>query len=393
MPLNGIRVLDLTRLVAGNMMSLQFADLGADVIKVERPGIGDPLRAWRGGGLDLWWREYGRNKRSIALDFHDAGHRVALDALIDRADILCENFIPGELAKWDLAHEALLARNPGLVIVSISGWGQTGPYARRPGFGTLVEAMSGFAAMTGFPDRPPTLPPIPIADMVAGLYSAFAALAALRHRDATGQGQVIDVSLLEPLFSTLGPIAAAYTLTQKVPSRRGNRSPNNAPRNSYLTRDGKWVVISVSTPAMAEKFLRVFGLGALLQDPRFATHEARVENGDTIDAIVANKLNEYTLAELMTLFEREGLAGAPIYDIAQLLDDPHVMARGVVEQVLDPDIGAYPMHAVVPRFSATPGRIRSVGPRIGQHTAEILAELGLAPHADRDALAERSASC
>lgn len=392
MPLTGIRVLDLTRLVAGNMMSLQFADLGADVVKVERPGIGDPLRSWRSGGYDLWWREYGRNKRSIALDFQEADHRAALSALVDRADILCENFIPGELAKWGLPHESLLARNPRLVIVSITGWGQTGPYAKRPGFGTLVEAMSGLAAMTGFPDRPPTLPPIPIADMVAGLYSAFAALAALRHRDRTGQGQVIDISLLEPLFSALGPIAAAYTLTGKIPQRRGNRSPNNAPRNSYLTRDGKWVVISVSTPAMAEKFLKVFGLGALLDDPRFSTHEARVENGDAIDAIVAAKLGEYALAELMALFEREGLAGAPIYDIAQLLDDPHVNARGVVEPVSDPEIGIYPMHAVVPRFSITPGRIRHVGPKLGAHTEEVLAELAI-PDEGREILAARRKSC
>jgi len=375
MPLRGIRVLDLSRLVAGNMMTMQLGDLGADVIKIEQPGRGDPLRSWRHGGLDLWWREYGRNKRSIALDLAEEGQRETLLALIDRADLLCENFIPGGLAKWGLSHAELLARNPRLVIVSISGWGQTGPYASRPGFGTLVEAMSGLASMTGFPDRPPTMPPIPIADMIAGLYAAFAAMAALRHRDRTGRGQVVDISLLEPIFSVLGPVAAAYALTGQVPQRRGNRSPNNAPRNTYMTRDGKWVVISVSTPMMAEKFLRVFGLGDLLGDPRFATHEARVENGDTIDGIVAEKLAGFTLAELMTIFETEGLAGAPVCDIAQFLADIHVRDRGVVEAVEDPEIGTYPMHAVVPRFSATPGRIRSVGPRLDQHAAEILAEL------------------
>ncbi|MCF1436910.1 CoA transferase [Agrobacterium vitis] len=377
MPLDGVRVLDLTRLVAGNMMTLQFGDLGADVIKVEQPGRGDPLRAWRHGGMDLWWREYGRNKRSIALDFSAPSDHAALLALIDRTDILCENFIPGGLSKWNLSHDILLERNPGLVIVSITGWGQTGPYASRPGFGTLVEAMSGLAAMTGFPDRPPTMPPIPIADMVAGLYAAFSAMVALRHRDLTGQGQVVDISLLEPIFSVLGPLAAAYTLTGKTPQRRGNRSPNNAPRNTYLTRDGEWVVISVSTPAMAEKFLRVFGLGHLLKDPKFSTHEARVENGDEIDAIVIMKLAEYDLVDLLAIFEREGLAGAPVLDVSQLLTNTHVRERGVVVTVEDPDYGAYPMHAVVPRFSLTPGRIRSVGPRPDQNRAEILGELNL----------------
>lgn len=194
MPLAGVRALDLTRLVAGNMMTMQFSDLGADVVKVEQPGRGDPLRAWRHGGMDLWWREYGRNKCSIALDFSQLDDHQVLLALIDRADILCENFIPGGLAKWGLSHETLLARNPKLVIVSVTGWGQTGPYSGRPGFGTLVEAMSGLAAMTGFPDRPLTMPPIPIADMIAGLYAAFAAIVALRHSEKTGQGQVIDIS-------------------------------------------------------------------------------------------------------------------------------------------------------------------------------------------------------
>lgn len=375
LPLAGVRVLDLTRLVAGNMMTLQFADLGADVIKVEQPGRGDPLRAWKHGGSDLWWREYGRNKRSIALDFSQEDERAVLLALIDRADILCENFVPGSLDKWGLSHAALLERHPRLVIVSITGWGQTGPYASRPGFGTLVEAMSGLAAMTGFPDGPPTLPPVPIADMIAGLYAAFAAMAALRHRDRAGEGQVVDISLLEPIVSVLGPVAAAYRLTGRVPARHGNRSPNNAPRNTYMTQDGHWVVISVSTPVMAQKFFRVFGLGHILDDARFASHEARVENGDAIDAIVADKLASFTLAELMHIFTTEGLAGAPVYDIAQLLADPHVIGRGVLENVQDPQLGDYPMHAVIPRFSLTPGRIRHVGPRLNQDRADILAEI------------------
>lgn len=377
LPLEGIRVLDLSRLVAGNMATLQLADFGADVIKVEQPGKGDPLRAWRSGGMDLWWREYSRNKRSITLNLQVPEGREVLERLLESADVLVENFIPGALAKWNLSHEGFLGRHPRLVILSISAWGQDGPYRNRPGFGTLVEAMSGLAAMTGFADRPPTLPPIPIADMISGLYGALAAMVALRHRDRTGQGQVVDLSLLEPIFSILGPVAAVHKLTGKVAQRNGNRSPNNAPRNTYRTKDGKWLALSASTPAMAEKLFRLIGLKHLLEDERFRNNEARVKNGDETDAIVAQALGQLDLKELLERFNAGGVAGAPVYDVAELLEDPHAVARGLVEQVDDDKLGTYPMHAPLPRLSVTPGRIRHVGPALGEHTNEVLKSAGL----------------
>jgi len=377
LPLDGIRVLDLSRLVAGNMATLQLADFGADVIKVEQPGRGDPLRAWRNGGMDLWWREYSRNKRSITLNLGDSTGRELLDRLLKSADVLVENFIPGSLSKWGMSHDGLLKSHPGLVILSISAWGQSGPYRHRPGFGTLVEAMSGLAAMTGFPDKPPTLPPIPIADMISGLYGALSVLVALRHRDHTGQGQVIDLSLLEPIFSILGPVAAVHRLTGKVAGRNGNRSPNSAPRNTYKTKDDKWIALSASTPVMAEKLFRLIGLEPLLGDEKFRTNEARVRNGDETDAFVAEALSKFELVDLLRLFDESGVAGAPVYDVAELLEDPHAIARGLVEPVKDSHIGDYPMHAPLPRLSVTPGRIRTVGPALGEHTSEVLSAAGL----------------
>ncbi|MCZ4093373.1 CaiB/BaiF CoA transferase family protein [Sinorhizobium psoraleae] len=376
--LTGVKVLDLSRLVAGNMATLQLADFGADVIKVEQPKVGDPLRQWRKGNLDLWWREYGRNKRSLALNIKTQRGQELLLSLVGRADILVENFVPGKLEDLGLPHSRFLIENSRLVILSISAWGQDGPYRNRPGFGTLVEAMSGFASMLGFADRPPTLPPIPMADMITGIYGAFAALAALRHRDETGEGQVIDLSLLEAIYSVLGPVAAEYESTGRYPKRNGNRSPNSSPRNTYPTLDRKWIALSASTPKTAEKLFQLTGLGYLLGDERFATNEARVRNGDETDRIVADALGKFTLDELMRRFEQAGVAGAPVYEISDFVTDPHVKARGILAEFDDPELGTYRMHAPLPRMSATPGRIRTQGPRLGEHSAAILEEsLGL----------------
>ena len=375
--LSDVRVIDLSRLVAGNMLTLQLADFGADVVKVEQPGKGDPLRAWRLRGMDLWWREYARNKKSVTLDIASAAGQRILKALIESADVLVENFVPGHLQKWGLSHERFLGWNSKLVVVSISAWGQDGPYRNRPGFGTLVEASSGLAAMTGFGDRPPTLPPIPIADMVAGLYGALSVMVALHHADRSGHGQVVDLSLLEAIFSILGPVAAGHHLTGYVAPRNGNRSPNSAPRNTYATRDGHWLALSASTPAMAEKLFKLLGLEGLLADERFATNEARVRNGDETDRIVAEALAQLDLSDAMARFVEHGVAGAPVYDVAQLMDDPHARARGIVEKVVDPDYGEYPMHAPLPRMSGTPGRVRWLGPRLGAHNSEVFEALGL----------------
>ncbi|XBS70978.1 CoA transferase [Acerihabitans sp. KWT182] len=356
--LSNIKVLDLSRLVAGNMATLQLADFGADVIKIEQPGMGDPLRQWRKNNLDLWWQEYGRNKRSLSLNLKSPRGRELLVKLAEQADILVENFIPGKMEQLGLSHEVLLEANPKLVILSITAWGHTGPYRNKPGFGTLVESMSGFASMLGFADRPPTLPPIPVADMITGLYGALACLTALRYRDTTGKGQVIDLSLLEAMYSILGPVAAEYEHTGSYPRRNGNRSPNSAPRNSYKTADDKWIALSASTPAMAEKLFHAIGLAQMLDDERFKTNESRVRNSNETDAMVAHALRKYTLTELTALFDASGVAGAPIYEVPQFVEDLHVRERGILINVGDPQSGGMTMHAPLPRLSQSPGEIR-----------------------------------
>ena len=380
LPLADVRVLDLSRLVAGNMLTMVLADFGAEVIKVEQPGAGDPLRAWMSDGLDLWWRVYGRNKRSITLNLGHAAGQELLLRLLPTADLLVESFIPGTLEKWGLGPDTLLARNPRLIIIRISGWGQDGPYRHRPGFGTFVEAMSGFAAMTGTAEGPPTLPPVPLGDMSAALYGVGAAMIALYHRGQRGKGQVIDLSLLEPLFSLLGPLAAEYRLTGRVRRRIGNRTYNSAPRNTYRTRDGAWIAISASTPAMAAQFFRALGRSDLLQEERFATNEARIRHVEELDRIVGTEIARYDLNEILARFEEQGVGAAPVYDIVQFLRDPHVQARGIVVEVPGPADGVTPMHAVIPHFSSTPGRIRWPGPALGAHNSEVLGEeLALSP--------------
>jgi crotonobetainyl-CoA:carnitine CoA-transferase CaiB-like acyl-CoA transferase len=284
-PLHGIRVLDLSRLVAGNMLSLQLGDFGADVLKIEPPE-GDPLRAWRDGGEQLFWKTYSRNKMSAVLNLRHAGARDALLRMVETADVFIENYRPGTLEKMGLAPDLLLARNPRLVVVRISGFGQTGPYAQRPGFGTLVEAMSGFADRTGFPDREPVLPPLALADMIAGLSGAMAVVTALLARERGAGGQVIDLSLLEPIFSTLGPEAAIYRHTGKIKQRMGNGSNTSAPRNMYRCADGGYVALSGSTQAMAVRVFEVIGQPGMIQDPRFRTNTDRVRHRELVDAAV-----------------------------------------------------------------------------------------------------------
>ena len=280
-PLDGITVLDLSRLVAGNMVSLQLADFGAEVIKVENPGKGDPLRDWRVEGHSLFWKAYARNKLSLTLNLRKPQGKELLLALIERAQVLIENYRPGTLERMGLGPAVLQARNPRLIIVRVSGWGQTGPYAQKPGFGTLVEGMSGFAAKTGFPDREPVLPPTALADMIAGLYGAYATLLALREIESKGgTGQVIDLSLFEAMHSVVGSDAAAYKAFGTIPRRQGSRSNITSPRNVYRTRDDRWLSISGSMQSMAERLYAAVGVPDMTQDARFATNSARLANND-----------------------------------------------------------------------------------------------------------------
>ena len=387
-PLRGLRVLDLSRLVAGNMLSLQLADFGAEVIKVEDPQAGDTLRHWREAGpghpqgVGVWWKVYARNKKSLALDLRPEAGKQALRALVPGAAVLIESFRPGTLEKMGFAPDALLALNPKLVIVRLTGWGQTGPYSSQPGFGSLVEAMSGYAAKNGFAGQPPMLPNMALADMVAGLYGAFAVLAAIREVERRGgAGQVIDLSLLEPLLSIIGPDAAAYRVTGQVPSRTGNRTSISAPRNVYRTRDGGWVALSASTQGMTERLLRAIGRPELIEDPRFRTNSDRLDHAEELDEIILAFVGARTLEENLAFFRAQEVTVGPVYDIAQIVADPHVVERGVLVEAPDDELGRLPMHAVVPRLSATPGVLARPAPRLGEHTDEVLRSAGLAPEA------------
>jgi crotonobetainyl-CoA:carnitine CoA-transferase CaiB-like acyl-CoA transferase len=376
-PLAGIRVLDLTRLVAGNMLTLQLADMGAQVIKIEPKGKGDPLRAWTENGIEAFWKVYCRNKRSIAVDFRADGLSDVLLKLVEGADVLVENFRPGRMEEMGLGPAELHARNPALVMVRVSGFGQTGPYRERPGFGSLVEAMSGFASRNGFPDRPPLLPPLALADMIAGLQGAYATMVALREVELKeGKGQVVDLSLLEPILSTLGPEAYTYKLTGKVKQRVGNRSNTSAPRDVYVTRDGGAIALSASIQAMAERLFRVIGREDMITDPKFATNAARVANRDEVNDIVAAWIAERDRDEVLAIFNEAGVTGAPIYDARDILADPHVQGRGVLVELPDDETGSAIHHNIHPRLSGTPGTFRRPAPKLGEHTEAVLEDAG-----------------
>jgi crotonobetainyl-CoA:carnitine CoA-transferase CaiB-like acyl-CoA transferase len=376
-PLDGIRVVDLSRLVSGNMVSLQLADFGAEVVKVEDPKKGDPLRAWQTAGVSLHWKLYCRNKKSLALDLRAPRGRELLRALIAKSHVLIENFRPGTLETMGLAPELLCRDNPRLVIVRVSGWGQDGPYRDRPGFGTLVESMSGYAARTGFADREPVLPPTALADMVAGLYGAFATMVALREAERSGRGQVIDLPLLDPLFSFIATEAAAFRLSGEIRERTGSRSETTSPRNVFRTKDGRYIGISASIQAMAERLFRAIGREDVIADPRLRTNSDRVKNAAECEAPIAEFIAARTLEENMAAFEAAEVTAAPVYDIDQFIADPHVRAREILVDVPDEAMGHIPMHNVIPRLSGTPGRLRRPAPRLGEHTAEILGRLGL----------------
>ncbi|HEY6015329.1 MAG TPA: aldolase/citrate lyase family protein [Gaiellaceae bacterium] len=383
LPLDGIRVLDLSSLYAAPLVATHLGDFGADVIKVEHPR-GDDARRWglAKDGVPLWWKTISRNKRVIALDLNEADDRDVVMQLAAEADVLVENFRPGRLEAWGLGPEELHARNPGLVIVRVTGFGQTGPYSSRPGFGTLAEAFSGFAHITGTAEGPPTLPPFGLADGICGLVGTYATMIALYWRDARGGGlgQVVDLSLYEPLFSILGPQITEYTQLGVVQGREGNRSPRTSPRNTYATSDGRWVAISAGTQQVANRIFAAIGRPELGEDERFRDAAARRRNADEIDAIVAAWIAERPLADVLARFEEVEAPLAPVYDASQIVDDPQYRERGTIVDVGDPDLGTVAMANIVPRLSLTPGSIRRTGTTaVGGDAEEILRELGRLP--------------
>jgi crotonobetainyl-CoA:carnitine CoA-transferase CaiB-like acyl-CoA transferase len=385
--LDGVRVLDMSRLVAGNTLTQVLGDFGADVIKIEPPA-GDTLRAWQTDGVATNWKIYARNKKSLGLELRKPEAREILLNMLPAAAVFVESFRPGTLEEMGLGPDVLLAKNPRLIVVRISGWGQTGPYKRRPGFGTLVEGMSGFAAINGFADREPVLPPMYMADAYAGLYGSTAVMIALREVEHNGgQGQVIDLPLLDPVFSVLGPQAANYRLTGKLKPRTGSRSTNSCPRNVYLCKDGKYVGLSASIQKMVERLFRSIGRPDLIDNPRYKVNAERVKHAGELDAIIGAFVAQRTQAENVAFFEKAEVTIGPIYDVSQIVEDPHVIERELIADYPDPDMGEFPMHHVVPRLSGTPGAIRSPAPQIGEHNRALLTELGIDDPADKQLLA------
>lgn len=377
-PLAGIRVVDLSRLVAGNMVTHVLADFGAEVIKIEDPVRGDDLRNWRVEGVSTYWKVYARNKKSLTLDYRTPEGREVFAELLKTAHVVVENFVPGRLEKYELGPDWLHSVNDKLIIVRISGWGQDGPFRHKPGFGSLVEAMSGFAAMNGYGDRPPILPPLALADMVAGLYGASATMIALRHIEMNGgKGQVVDLSLFEPMLAILGPQAANYALTGDVVPRIGSRSTTASPRNVYECSDGKFVALSASMQSMAEKLFQTMGRPELITDPRYATNTDRVRNDLELDAIVADFMRERTQEENLAIFDAAGVTVGPVCDASDLGSHNYIQGREALVELPDDEMGQLPMHNVTPRLSETPGAIRTPAPKLGEHTAEILSELGI----------------
>lgn len=379
-PLEGIRVLDASTVLAGPLACQILGDFGADVIKIEHPKGGDSMRGHghSKNGHGLWWKMLGRNKRCIGLYLGDPEGAAIFRTLASTADVIVENFRPGTLERWGLGYENLSAANPGLILVRVTGFGQSGPYARRPGFGTIAEAMSGFAAITGPADGPPTLPPFGLADSIAAIAAVSATMMALYHRtSAAGKGQVIDLSILEPIVTALGPQPILFDQLGLLQARVGNRSENNAPRNTYQTKDGKWVAISTSADSIAERVMHLVGHPEVIDEPWFSSGRGRAEHGDLLDKHVSEWIGERTRDEVLELFESADAAVAPIYDAADLLQDPHVQATEMITSVEDGDLGPIRMQNVLFRMSATPGRIRHSGRDLGADTEEILGEIGV----------------
>jgi crotonobetainyl-CoA:carnitine CoA-transferase CaiB-like acyl-CoA transferase len=378
--LEGIRVLDASTLFAGPLAATILGDFGAEVLKIEHPR-GDPVRqhGYSKDGIPLWWKMLSRNKRTITLNLSKAEGQSIMERLVAGADVLIENFRPGTMERWNLSPERLLEINPGLVIARITGFGQFGPYSKRPGFGTLAESMSGFAQITGEPDGPPTLPPFGLADGITAQAAANAILIALYHRDARGgTGQVLDLAIIEPILTILGPQPIVYDQLGIVQTRTGNRSVNNAPRNTYETADGRWVAVSTSAQTIAERVMHLVGHPEIIDESWFGSGAERAEHADLLDSFVGGWIADHELDEVITKFEEAQAAVAPVYDIAQIMDDPQYKALGSIVSIDDPDLGPVKMQNVMFRMSGTPGRIQWAGRSLGEDNQTVYRdELGL----------------
>ena len=376
-PLKGVVVVDLSRLVSGNMLSLQLADMGAEIIKIESIKQGDPLRAWKINNIEVFWKIYSRNKKSIALDFRSPLFKKIIFKIIKKADVFIENFRPGVLKKLGISISELQKINKKLIIVQISGFGKTGNYKNEPAFGTIVEAMSGFASRNGFKDRPPLLPPLALADMISGIQGAYAVMVALREVEVKGKkGQIIDLSLFEPIFSTLGPEAYSYKILGKVKERQGNRSNTSAPRDIYITKDKKYIALSSSTQNMTIRLFELIGKKHLINEEKFSSNENRIKNRDEVNDIVGEWFKKYNSKFILNKIKETGITASPIYTIEDIFLDNNLSSREVIVKLPDEDTKYSYHHNIHPRLSQTPGKFRFKAPKLGEHTEEILTSFG-----------------
>ncbi|MCO8268291.1 CaiB/BaiF CoA transferase family protein (plasmid) [Haloferax prahovense] len=373
-PLDGLVVLEAGSMISGPTVGRFMADFGATVIKIEHPAFGDHIRRFgpQKDGVGLWHKYLSRNKQSVTLNISTDEGAAVFEDLVSDADLLIENFRPGTLERWNVGWERLSEVNDDLVMLRMSGFGQTGPYSERPGFGTLAEAMSGFAYLNGFPDSPPLLPPTGLADNIAALFSTFAVMFALYHRDVHGGGgQYIDTSLIEPIFGLLGPQPLRYDQLGEIESRSGNRSTSSAPRNVYRTGDDRWVAISASAQPLAERTFDAIGRPDLKDDPRFETNEDRLEHVDELDAIIQDWMDDHSREEVLAAFEEADATLAPVYNVEDILNDEHYAAREAFLTVDDPDLGEAVVQNAFPKFSETPGRVDHLGPSLGEHNDAV----------------------
>lgn len=376
-PLAGVRVLELGSLIAGPFCGRVLADFGAEVLKIEPPGVGDPLRTWSfvTEHGSLWAMTQSRNKKSVSVDLRTPEGREIVRRLALECQVIIENFRPGRMEEWGLGFEDLAKENPALVMVRISGFGQTGPYSRRPGFGNIAEAMGGIRYITGWPDRPPLRVGLSIGDSIAALYATIGTLMALRVAEQTGRGQVVDVALTESVFSMLESIVPEYGYDGRVRERTGNLLGGSAPSNTYPTKDGRWLAIGANGDGIFKRFTAAIGQPELAADPRFSTNQARRANVAELDALIAEWTSARTLDEAMAVLEQADVPAGPVYSVKDIADDPQYQAREMLVDLPDPRLGHILMPGVVPKLSRTPGAVRAPGPDLGADTAAVLGEL------------------
>jgi formyl-CoA transferase len=378
-PLEGLKVVEMGTLIAGPYCARLLAEFGAEVVKIETPGEGDPLRKWRRlhEGNSLWWYAQARNKKSVAVNLKDPdGQRIVRD-LAAGADIVVENFRPGTMEKWGLGYEALRSRNPGLVMVRLSGYGQTGPYKDRPGFGAIGESMGGMRYITGYPDRAPVRVGISIGDSLAAMFGVIGALTALHHRAKSGEGQVVDVALYEAVFAMMESMLPEYGMDATVRERSGAALPGIVPSNTYPCADGRYVVVGANADSIFKRMMRAIGRDDLADDPALADNAGRVKRTDELDRAITEWTSRHDLDAVLAVLEKAEVPSGRIYSIADIVADMHFQARGMIERhkLGERDLL---LPGIVPKLSATPGGTRWIGPRLGEHTDEVLRALGYA---------------